>query len=409
MELFKRNKKGIHLKIKDSKNSVDEIHIDAGEPPLPKSSILIWIISALLIIMFAWATLFELDEVSNGSGKVVPSAKEQIIQSLEGGILVEMKVKEGDLVEAGEVVAQLDRAKTEFTVNESASKLRASLAMSQRLKAEVEGTKLVFPAEVHQEPDLIRLETMLYKSRRESLNASLAGMTQALDLIRRELALTEPLVVRGAASAVEVLRLKRQANELQTKLFDTRNQYYVKAREELARVNAEIEAQRSVMQGREDSLTRLTFESPVRGIVKQIMVTTRGGVIAPGGRLMEIVPLDDQLLVEARISPRDVAFIHPGQKAIVKVTAYDYSIYGGFSAVVTMISPDTIQDDVKRDVYYYRVYLRTDEDHLKNSMGQKFSIVPGMIATVDIHTGSKSVIDYLIKPFNKAGEALRER
>jgi len=183
----------------------------------------------------------------------------------------------------------------------------------------------------------------------------------------------------------------------------------VKAREELARGNAEVEAQRSVTQGRADSLTRLRFESPVRGIVKHVAVTTRGGVIAPGGRLMEIVPLDDQLLVEARISPRDVAFIHPGQYAMVKVTAYDYSIYGGLPGKVITISPDTIQDDVKRDVYYYRVYIRTDEDHLKNAVGKKFPIVPGMIAAVDIHTGSKTIFEYLVKPFNRGREALRER
>ena len=392
-----------------SPDLVQELGIQAGEPPLPKGSILIWLVSLLLLCLLVWAWYFRLDEVSNGTGKVVPSAKEQVVQSLEGGILVELKVKEGDLVEAGQILAQLDRTKTASTVNESASKLRAAMAMAARLKAEVNGTSLVFPSEVHEEPDLVQTETMLYRTRREGLSSSLGGLSQALELVRRELALTEPMVERGAASAVEVLRLKRQANDLQSKLIDTRNQHYVKAREDLARANAEIESLRSVVQGRTDSLTRLTFESPVRGIVKQVMVTTRGGVIAPGGRLMEIVPMDDQLLVEARISPRDVAFIHPGQRAMVKVTAYDYSIYGGLSGVVTVISPDTLQDEVKRDVYYYRVYIRTDEDHLKNEKGHKFPIVPGMIATADIHTGSKSVLDYLVKPFNKAGEALRER
>lgn len=387
----------------------DELIIAGGEPPLPSSSLLIWILSLLLLCLLVWAWIFQLDEVSNGTGKVVPSAKEQVIQSLEGGILVELNVREGDIVEKGQVLAQLDRTKTASILNESASKLRAALAMSARLSAEVNGTPLQFPAEVLEEPDLVRTETQLYKSRREALSSSLQGISQALALIERELALTEPLVERGAASAVEVLRLKRQANELQTKAADTRSQYYVKAREELARANAEIEAQRSVTQGRADSLTRLTFTSPVRGIVKQVAVTTLGGVIPPGGRLMEIVPMDDQLLVEARISPRDVAFIHPGQYAMVKITAYDYSIYGGLKGEVTVISPDTIQDDVKRDVYYYRVYIRTTEDHLKNAAGTTFPIVPGMIATVDIHTGNKTVLEYLIKPFNRAREALRER
>lgn len=198
-------------------------------------------------------------------------------------------------------------------------------------------------------------------------------------------------------------------NELENKITEMKNQYYVRAREELAKANAEIEAQRSVMKGREDSLTRLTFNAPVRGIVKDIDVTTVGGVIPPNGKLMSLVPLDDQMVVEAKISPRDVAFIHPGQKALVKITAYDYSIYGGLEGEVTMISPDTLQDEVKRDVYYYRVYIRTDSNHLTNKQGQEFPVFPGMIATVDIKTGSKTILDYLLKPLNKAKEALRER
>lgn len=221
--------------------------------------------------------------------------------------------------------------------------------------------------------------------------------------------MTRPLVTQGAASKVEVLRLERQKNELENKITEMQNQYYVRAREELAKANAEIEAQRSVMKGREDSLTRLTFNAPVRGIVKDIDVTTVGGVIPPNGKLLSLVPLDDQMVIEAKISPRDVAFIHPGQKALVKVTAYDYSIYGGLEGEVTMISPDTIQDDVKRDVYYYRVYIRTTSNHLTNKQGKEFPVFPGMIATVDIKTGSKTIIDYLLKPLNKTKEALRER
>ncbi|XVK62107.1 HlyD family type I secretion periplasmic adaptor subunit [Variovorax sp. W6] len=379
------------------------------EPPLPHSSLIVWIVGAALLALLSWAWVFELDEVSTGTGKVVPSSKEQMVQSLEGGILVDLKVREGDIVEVGQVLAQLDRTKTESTVQESASRVRAALAMSARLAAEVGGTPLEFPAEMQSDTDLVRTETALYRSRREQLASSLAGVTQALVLMRRELALTEPLVARGAASDVEVLRLKRQINEAETKAADIRSQYYVKAREELARANAEIEAQRSVTRGRSDSLTRLTFASPVRGIVKDIAVTTVGGVLPPGGKLMEIVPLDEKLLVEARISPRDVAFIHPGQDATVKVTAYDYAIFGGLPGKVATISPDTIQDDVKRDVYYYRVYIRTYADHLTNRSGKSFPIVPGMIASVDIHTGRKSVLDYLLKPLNKAREALRER
>lgn len=206
-----------------------------------------------------------------------------------------------------------------------------------------------------------------------------------------------------------MLRLKRQLNELQNKYNDTQSQYLVKAREELAKANAEIEAQESVTRGRNDSLTRLTFTSPVRGVIKDIEINTVGGVIPPNGQLMRIVPLDERLQVEARISPRDVAYIHPGQDATVKISAYDYSIYGGLLGKVILVSPDTIQDDVHRDVYYYRIYILTESDSLQNKNTGEAPIVPGMIATVDVHTGQKTVLSYLIKPFNKGREALRER
>ena len=379
------------------------------EPRLPRSSLVAWSRFALLVVFITWASLFQLDEVTTGSGKVIPSSHEQVIQSLEGGIIHSLMVREGDIVERGQQLAQLDRTKTESSVLESESRLNAAMATAARLNAEVNDTALTFPAELDDDVELVKQETALYQSRRESLEKGLAGLRQGADLVQRELALTRPLVTQGAASKVEVLRLERQKNELESKITEMKNQYYVRAREELAKANAEMEAQRSVMKGREDSLTRLTFNAPVRGIVKDIDVTTVGGVIPPNGKLMSLVPLDDQMVIEAKISPRDVAFIHPGQKALVKITAYDYSIYGGLEGEVTMISPDTLQDEVKRDVYYYRVYIRTDSNHLTNRQGKEFPVFPGMIATVDIKTGSKSVIDYLLKPLNKAKEALRER
>lgn len=379
------------------------------EPGLPRSTRVAWSLFTLLAVFIIWAGFFHLDEVTTGSGKVIPSSHEQVVQSLEGGIIHSLMVREGDIVERGQQLAQLDRTKTESSVLESESRLNAAMAKAARLNAEVNDRELVFPAELDDDVELVKQETALYQSRRESLEKGLAGLRQGTELVQRELSLTRPLVTQGAASKVEVLRLERQKNELDSKITEMKNQYYVRAREELAKANEEIEAQRSVMKGREDSLTRLTFSAPVRGIVKDIDVTTVGGVIPPNGKLMSLVPLDDQMLIEAKISPRDVAFIHPGQKAQVKITAYDYSIYGGLEGEVTMISPDTLQDEVKRDVYYYRVYIRTNSNHLTNKQGAVFSVFPGMIATVDIKTGSKTIIDYLLKPLNKAKEALRER
>ena len=390
-------------------SDVNHFNSRLREPKLPRSTLVAWSLFALLCVFITWASVFHLDEVTTGNGKVVPSSHEQVIQSLEGGIVHKLFVKEGDIVEQGQPLAQLDRTKTQYSVMESESRLNAALATAARLSAEVNGTPLTFPPEILKDSGLIKQETALFESRRDSLIKGLAGLREGVVLVQRELTMTQPLVKLGAASNVEVLRLQRQKNDLESKITEMQNQYYVKAREELAKANEEIEAQRSVTRGREDSLTRLTFNAPLRGIVKDIDVTTVGGVIPPNGKLMTLVPLDDQMVIEAKISPRDVAFIHPGQKAMVKITAYDYSIFGGLPGEVTMISPDTIQDEVKRDIFYYRVYIRTNSNHLENRDHKQFPIFPGMIATVDIKTGHKTVLQYLIKPLNKAREALRER
>lgn len=379
------------------------------EPPLPKSSMVIWIIGLGLLVFFIWAALFKLEEVSTGTGKVIPSSKEQIIQSLEGGILTKLDVKEGDIVEKGTILAQLDPTRFASNVGESQSLLVSSLATSARLRAEVNGTALQFPEIVQKDSQLVREETQLYNTRRKNLEESISDLTTSLTLVQQELRMTEPLVAKGAASEVEVLRLKRQASDLQKQINDTRSQYYVKAREELSKANTDVETQRQILKGKSDTLNRTVFRAPVRGVVKEIDVMTLGGVIPPNGKIMTIVPLDEQLLIEARISPRDIAFIRPNQQALVKITAYDYAIYGGLHGKVTVISPDTIRDEVKQDQFYYRVYIRTDSDKLRNKQGKTFAITPGMVATVDIRTGQKTVLDYLIKPFNKAREALRER
>lgn len=393
----------------DEINKQRPLKVSQIEPPLPKVSVSIWIIGIGLLVLLIWAWVFKLEEVSNGTGKVVPTSKEQVIQSLEGGILTKLEVKEGDIVKKGQTLAQLDPTRFASNVGESTSLLTSSQATAARLRAEVNGGPLSFPQSVLNEQKLVNEETQLYQSRRANMEDSVAGLKQALSLVQQELRMTEPLVAKGAASEVEVLRLKRQANDMQNQINDVKNQYYVKAREELSKANTDIETQQQVIKGKSDSLNRTLFKAPVRGIIKEIDVMTIGGVIPQNGKLMTIVPLDEQLLIEARISPRDIAFIHPGQEALVKITAYDYSIYGGLKGKVTVISPDTLRDEVKQDQFYYRVYIRTDSDRLYNKAGKAFAITPGMVSSVDIKTGQKTIMEYLLKPFNKAKEALRER
>lgn len=370
---------------------------------------LITLCAMLLAAFLAWAAWFEVTEVSTGTGKVIPSSREQVIQSFEGGIVAEMNVAEGDLVERGQVLAQLDPTKTASSVGESEAKYRAAKASVARLRAEVTGKPLSFPESLGDSPDLIDAETALYETRRRGLEQTLAGIEDSLRLVRAELKITENLAKMGASSRVEVIRLNRQRSELELKANEARSDYLVRAREELAKASAEADSLSEVIRGRSDSLTRLTLRSPVRGIVKDIEVNTLGGVVQPGGQVMKIVPMDERLLIETRIAPRDIAFIHPDQAAKVKISAYDYSVYGGLEGKVVGISPDTLQDEVKPEIYYYRVFIRTEQDSLTNKAGKHFAIVPGMIATVDIRTGEKTILDYLIKPLNRAREALRER
>jgi len=376
---------------------------------LSRSSRVVQVFVVLLAVLLIWAYFATLDEVSSGDGRVVPTSREQVIQSLEGGILATLHVREDQVVEPGQILAQLDPTRSASDVEESAAKYRAALAASARLEAEVNSTSLAFPPALDAYPALITAETELYTARKRALEESLHWVEESLGLVRSELTLNEELRAVGAASNVEVIRLRRQIVEMELKKVEIKSEYVVQAREELTKMNAEVNSLSPVVTGRTDSLSRLTHRSPVRGIVKNIEVSTIGGVVPPNGKLMDIIPLGDELLIEARISPRDIAYIHPGQRASVKISAYDYAVYGSLEGRVTTISPDTIQDEVDREIYYYRVFIKTEKDALINAAGREFPIVPGMVATVDIHTGEKTVLEYLIKPFNKAREALRER
>jgi len=372
-------------------------------------SSVIWLTLIGLLVFIAWAAFAILDEVTVGTGKITPSTHAQVIESLDGGIVSALMVKEGDIVERGQMLARLDPTRFQSNYGEAAARVRALRASSERLRSELTGEPLRFSAESMREPDLVARERQLYESRRRNLNETVANLQKTHQLVMSELRMTQPLVAKGAASDVEVIRLQRQATELKGKIDEARNQFAVRAREEQVKNNADLDAQLQVMAGKADQLDRAVLNSPVRGIVKDVQINTVGGVVQPGGKLMEIVPLEDQLLVETRINPRDIAYIRPGLPATVKVTAYDSSIYGDLKGTVEVVSPDTLQDEVRRDQFYYRVYVRTQSAELKNRSGKSFPILPGMIANVEIKTGQKSVMDYLIKPLNKLNEALRER
>jgi adhesin transport system membrane fusion protein len=367
------------------------------------------IVSAGVLAFFVWAYFGVLDEVAVGPGKVTPPSRSQTIQSLEGGIVNGIFVHEGDIVRPGQKLAVLDRARFSAMLGEAEAKARSLEAASARLEAEISGGQPQFSPDVKQVPGLVGREMELMNSRRRNLAVATASLSQSLALTRRQLAMTAPLVELGAANQVEIIQLRRQENEIQAKLDSLRNQYVIDASADYAKTRAELDQVVQVIGGRRDQLDRTALVSPVRGIVKNLEITTIGGVVQPGGSLMEIVPLEKQLLVEARIAPRDIAFIRPGQSATVKITAYDPSIYGTLDGIVDRISPDTLQDEVHRDQVYYRVYVRTTKSSLTTRDGRQHAIMPGMVASVEVRTGRKTVLEYLMKPINKAREAMRER
>jgi membrane fusion protein, adhesin transport system len=370
----------------------------------------LWLTILSLLSFFVWAKYATLAEVAVGEGKVVPSSKAKTIQSLEGGILTGLYVREGDVVEAGQKLAQLDPAMARATVEETSAKIKTLLARAARLKAEIaRKSKIAFPEAVQLDEALMASEKQLFDANRQGFETSMRDTRDNLNLATKELRILKPLLASGATNRIEILRVEQRVADLQAKLNDTESKYYIATKRDLTTTMAELDPLLKIRDARSELLKRTDIISPARGIVKEIEVSTLGGVVSPGGKIMIIVPMDDQLLVEARISPRDIAFIHLGQPATVKVTAYDSSIYGVLPSAVEQISPDTTEDTVSRGQYYYRVYVRTAKAFLQTPDGKQHPIIPGMIATAEISTGQKTVMDYLLKPLNKAAEAMRER
>ncbi|RFC63915.1 MULTISPECIES: HlyD family efflux transporter periplasmic adaptor subunit [Mesorhizobium] len=381
-----------------------------SNPKTRRMRSVLWLIMTALFIFIVWAAYAPLDEVAIGEGKVTPSSKGQIIQSLEGGILAELFVREGDIVEQGQKLATLNPAQARASVEEALARIVALQARASRLQAEMaDAEEVKFPADLQADTDVVERERQLFFANRKAFKENLANLREQTRLAEEELEITKPLLKSGATNEVEVLRLKQKVAEYASKLAATQSEYYVALKADFSTTMADLEPLLKVREGRADQLRRTVINSPTHGIVKDIQVTTIGGVVSAGGVLMEIVPLGDQLLIEVKLSPRDIAFIHPGQDANVKITAYDSAIYGSLSGKVDRVSPDTIEDTTDRRIHYYRVYVLTDHSYLETKDGNQHPILPGMVATAEIRTGRNTVLNYLMKPLKRAGEALRER
>jgi adhesin transport system membrane fusion protein len=441
-----------------AQNGIHEADLDYVNDPAAvlhrgtpfRARLMLWATILFIVIAIAWANQAELDEVTKGIGKVIPSSQIQVVQNLEGGIVSEIMVREGDIVDPGQIMLRIDDTRFSSSFREREVGRAALEARLARLQAEAEGKPFVPPSKLLEgSAEAVERERLLFASQQEelaaqvtvfeqqteqkrqelqALEARLQGLRANQRLLQSELNLTKPLVAKGAVSEVDVLRLARKAVEVRTEIDATRLAvprvesalaeiesridnveiaFRNDAREELNQVASELAGMSESTVALEDRVKRTLVRAPVHGTIKRLLINTVGGVVQPGSDLVEIVPLEDSLLVEAQIRPADIAFLRPGLPAMVKITAYDFLVYGGLEAELEHISADTIVDE--RGDAFYLIRVRTN----KNSLGTSddpLPIIPGMLAQVDILTGKKTVLHYLMKPVLRArAEALRER
>jgi len=398
-----------------------------------------WVIA--IFAFLTWANFALIDEIARGDGEIIPSGENQMIQNLEGGIVDEILVSEGEEVQKGQILLKIDNKKSASSYSSNAIKADALQAKIARLRAESKGVKFSVSKKLTRRiPLIVENEKSLYDTHKRQLNSKLSALRERLsqkrqelreaksqlrhlkashEMIATEVRMTEPMVKKGVRSKIDFLKLKREANEIESK-YDAINQSIPRLKSAIKEVQSTIEETKYTYRGEakikrneaiselralrenstalKDQVTRTVVKAPMNGIVQKLFVHTVGGVLKPGEDIMEIVPSDQNLLVEVKIKPSDIAFIYYGQKAIVKFSAYDFAIYGGLDGKVVYISADTIKDE--KDNVFYRVHIKTDVNYLGEET-KKLKIIPGMTLNVDIITGQKSVLDYILKPILK--------
>ena len=372
------------------------------EENMPYANVLLLTIVGIVSAFLLWAYHSKVSELTRGQGKVIPSGSTQIVQSLEGGILFDLFVSESCFVEKGQVLAKLDDTAILSTYRESLIERDNLVAKIARLDAESQELGNVrFPKYLEESnADLVTSETLLFQTRRDQINTNQERLQKSLGLKSRELSITKPLADSGVVSQVELLRLETMVNDLEGQLEREKSKYLNEVVSQNNEYKTKLNQIEQSILAFEDRVSRTDIKAPLSGIVNKIHVKTLGGVLQPGAPIMEIVPIEDSLLVEAKISPSDIAFVKLEQEATVKLTAYDYSIYGGLEGEVARISADTFLNE-EDGQSYYQILIQTGERSLKTTT-ERFEILPGMVAQVDIKTGKKSVLDYLSKPLMRA-------
>lgn len=380
---------------------------------LPYSGHILVFASAAAIAGFIyWANWAEIDQITRAQGQVIASSRNQVIQDLDGGIVEEITVKEGSVVKQGQVLVRFDKSKTQTSYLESRAKAVALQAAIARLNAEASGGQPKFPPELNQYPEIRASQEMLFKKRQSAINEELGALRQSLELVKTELDINLPLLQGGDVSKAEVLKLQRQVAEIQGTITNRHNKYLQDSQADLSKALEDLAGLSQIVAQRKGQLERTVVTSPMDGIVRNIRITTRGGVARAGEEIMQIVPIEEDLLIEAKVKPADIAFVKPDLPTTIKLDAYDYTVYGALQGTVSYISADTLSDESRtvNEPPYYRVQVKTKASDLAQRGDKRIEIQPGMTATVEIKTGSNTVWKYLTKPITKTfAESLGER
>lgn len=370
------------------------------------------LLTALFLVgIIGWAGVAEIDQVSRANGQVIPSGRVQVVQSTDGGVIKTINVKEGDRVRKGQILVSLDSIRLAAGVDEGRAKVASFKTVKARIEAELFGKELVFPGDVAAFPDFMANQRQLFLKRRAAQGQDIAALNRMLRLVRQELAMNQPLLENGDVSRSEVLRLERSVADIEGQIANRQNKYLQDLQAEYAKVEEELVTAEQALTQRQAALSETQLEAPTDGIVKNVRLTTIGGVLRPSDEVLQIVPTGEELIVEAKVSPADIAYVRVGQVASVKFDAYDSSIFGSSDGRVIYISPDTlIEQKANGEQVYYRVHIRVDTRTMRPRTDEKIEIQPGMTATAEVLTGRNTVLKYLLKPIIKTvEESLGER
>ena len=375
-------------------------------------SLTIWLCAATVWIFILWATFASVDEIVRAQGEMISSSRPQIIQNLEGGILAELPVREGQVVEKGDVLARLRTTQFQSAVDDLIDQIVALDIRRSRLEAELAGEVnfAVLPQLAARSPEIVASEHALLVARQSDFNSRKDGAARVLEEASKEKAMLEDLLRRKIVAQIEVTRARKAHADARIRYDEIVTQTELERAQDYSDTLKELSTLKQTLKASQDQLNRTVLKSPMRGIVNGLAVTTIGGVVRPGEEILQIIPLDEELFVEARVKPENIAGVRRGQEATIKLSAYDYTIYGSLKGVVGVISADTFKDERSRDPEgsaHYKVTLKVDREHLTERQTQ-IAIRPGMQAEVELHTGSKTVLQYLLKPLYKSREAFRE-